>query len=54
MIWNLITGFLPDVWPYLAGALALVGGWFVAKRQGAQGHACAVRSVGGVGGGRLI
>lgn len=37
VIWDLITGFLPDVWPYIAGALALVGGWFVAKRQGAQG-----------------
>ena len=38
MIWDLITGFLPNVWPYIAGALALVGGWFVAKRQGAQGQ----------------
>lgn len=36
MIWSLITGLLPDVWPYIVGALALVGGWFAAKRQGAQ------------------
>lgn len=38
MIWSLITGLLPDVWPYIVGALALVGGWFAAKRQGAQGQ----------------
>jgi hypothetical protein len=37
MIWSMITGLLPDVWPYIAGTLALIGGWFVAKRQGAQG-----------------
>lgn len=38
MIWGLITGFLPDVWPYLAGAAVLIAGWFTAKRQGAQGQ----------------
>jgi hypothetical protein len=38
IIWDLITGLIPNVWPYIAGALALVGGWFVAKRQGAQGQ----------------
>ncbi len=38
MIWDLITGFLPDIWPYFAAALVLVAGWFTAKRQGAQGQ----------------
>lgn len=37
-LWNLITGFLPDVWPYIAGGALLVTGWFTAKRQGAQGQ----------------
>ena len=23
MIWNLITGFLPDVWPWILGALGI-------------------------------
>lgn len=36
MIWDLITGFLPDVWPYITGAVVAIGGWFIAKRQGAQ------------------
>lgn len=38
MIWSLVTELLAPIWPYIAGALALVGGWFVAKRQGAQGQ----------------
>jgi hypothetical protein len=36
MIWDLITGLLPNVWPYIAGAAVLVAGWFTAKRQGAR------------------
>lgn len=36
ILWDLITGLLPNVWPYIAGAGALVVGWVVAKRQGAQ------------------
>lgn len=31
-------GLLPNFWPWLAGAAALVGGWFVAKRSGAKGE----------------
>lgn len=38
MIWNLITGLLPDVWLYIAGAAVIVVGWFTAKRQGAKGQ----------------
>lgn len=38
ILWDIITGFLPDVWPYLAGAAVLVAGWFTAKRQGAAGQ----------------
>lgn len=33
---DLITGFLPDVWPILAAGLALVVGWFTARRSGVQ------------------
>lgn len=36
MIWSLVTELLAPFWPYIAGAGALVVGWFVAKRQGAQ------------------
>ena len=38
MIWSIITDLLAPFWPYIAGALAIVGGWFVAKRQGAKGE----------------
>lgn len=40
MTWllDLVLGLVPDIWPYIAGAVALVGGWFVAKRQGAKGE----------------
>lgn len=38
ILWDIITGFLPNVWPYLAGAAVLVAGWFTAKRQGAAGQ----------------
>lgn len=34
MIWSLITGFLPDVWPYIAGAAVIIAGWFTARRSG--------------------
>lgn len=36
MIWNLITGLLPDVWPYIAGAAVIVAGWFTARRSGVK------------------
>lgn len=35
IIWRLITAGL---WKPILKGLALVGGWFVAKRQGAQGQ----------------
>lgn len=35
---SVITDLLAPFLPYIAGALALVGGWFVAKRQGAKGE----------------
>lgn len=38
VIWDLITGLLPNVWPYIAGAAVLAAGWFTAKRQGAKGQ----------------
>lgn len=38
MIWSIITDLLAPFWPYIAGALAIVGGWLVAKRQGAKGE----------------
>lgn len=36
MIWSLITGFLPDVWPYIAGAAVIIAGWFTARRSGVK------------------
>lgn len=39
MIWDLITGFLPDVWPYLL----MIGGVVVAFFTGRAGGAAKVR-----------
>lgn len=36
MIWSLFTGFLPDVWPYIAGAAVIIAGWFTARRSGVK------------------
>lgn len=30
----IIAWVLAEAWPYMLGALALVGGWFAAKRSG--------------------
>lgn len=38
MIWSVVSELIAPFWPYVAGAGALVVGWFVAKRQGAQGQ----------------
>lgn len=38
MIWSVVSELIAPFWPYIAGAGALVVGWFVAKRQGAQGQ----------------
>ena len=35
MIWDIISGFLPSVWPLLAGALVAVGAYFTGRSKGA-------------------
>lgn len=30
----MIAAILSDLWPYIAGLIALVGGWFMAKQSG--------------------
>ena len=37
MIGILVDQIIGPFWPYIAGAVVLVAGWFTAKRQGAQG-----------------
>lgn len=34
MIWTFVAGWARKAWPYLAGLMVLVGGWFIAKGQG--------------------
>ena len=35
MIWNLITGFLPDVWPWILGALGIGAAYLTGRSGGA-------------------
>lgn len=35
MIWNLITGFLPDLWPWILGALGIGAAWLTGRSSGA-------------------
>jgi hypothetical protein len=35
MIWDLITGFLPDVWPYLLAIGGVVVAWLSGRSSGA-------------------
>lgn len=36
MIYTLLVSWARKIWPYLAGAIALVGGWLLAKHEGRQ------------------